>query len=106
MASFVTRPTLKLMLDVGPPARPPWRRGYGDYCFKASCELEGVGKVVGYDRYMGIAGKVENACAIRSAAHPGSTCSPANVTLLQDHRKECAGEIFFVVDGTSKRLLG
>jgi len=98
--------------DRGPPARPPWRRGYGEYCFRASCDLVGpkgapssLGKVVGYDRYMSIAAHVENACSIQSRNHPGSTCSTASVSLLSEHRKECSGEVWYVVDGTSKKLL-
>ena len=96
------------LTDRGPPARPPWRRGYGEYCFRASCDLTGpepLGKVVGYDRYMTIAGKVENACAIESRNHPGSTCSVASVSLMSEHRKECSGEVYYVVDGSSKKLL-
>ena len=106
--AFTTRPSMTLN-ERGPPARPPWRRGYGEYCFRASCELVGPsgleGKVIGYDRYMSIAADVENACSVQSRDHPGSACSVASVSLLSEYRKECSGEVYFVVDGTSRKLL-
>ena len=107
--SFVTRPSLVL---VAVPGRPAWRRGYGQfgqYCLKATCDLvesdETVGRVVGYDRYVSVAGEVERACSIKARERPGSSCSPARVALLNEFRKECSGEVFFVMDGNSTRLV-
>lgn len=99
------------MLEHGPPARPPWRRGYGNYCIKASCALldaDGaqLGKLVAYDRYVGVQDVVENACRLSARDVPGATCTPVQLTLLSDPRKQCAGELYFVVDpSTSRRLL-
>lgn len=108
VSSFVTRSSLV----VPPPARPPWRRGYGQfgqYCLKATCDLvagdETVGRVVGYDRYVSVAAEVEHACSIKAREHRGASCSPARVALLNEFRKECSGEVFFVLDGTSTRLV-
>lgn len=112
MAAVLARPRFvvraSLALENGsPPARPPWRRGYGDYCWRATCELRNAdgslaARINGYDRYMGIQHSVENACALHS---DGMTCSPARLTLLTDHRKECAGQVYFVIDGSSPRRL-
>ena len=107
--SFVTRPSVVL---VGVPVRPPWRRGfgkYGQYCLKATCDLvesdETVGRVVGYDRYVSVAGDVERACSVRARDRPGTSCSPARVALLNEYRKECSGQLFFVWGDRSTRLL-
>lgn len=92
----------------GPPARPPWRKGYGEYCFRASCDVQHQGcpvaRVVGYDRYVTVAQDVERAC--RAAAPDGHECSAASVTLLTRSRKECGGHVFYIeTDGTARRLL-
>ena len=104
---FATRP--RLTLEHGPPERPPWRRGYGTYCIQAACNLvdsQGgtVGKVVGYDRYISIQDAVEQGCRVNAHRVPGSSCGPVTLTMLSDIRKECSGEVFFVMDGTSRRL--
>lgn len=108
--SFVTRPHLALDMQRGPPPRPPWRRGYGSYCLKATCEVlrnsDGslVGRVVGYDRYVHIQDAVETACRITARDIPGTSCGTSRLTLLNDYRKECAGEVYFVFDGSSNRV--
>lgn len=104
--AFVTRP--RLCLEHGPPARPPWRRGYGSYCLQATCDMYDasgyqVGRVVGYDRYVRIQETVEHACRITAHETPGTSCSPARLTMLRE-RKECAGEVYFVLDGTARRI--
>lgn len=94
-----------------PPDRPPWRRGYGSYCIKATCELRGeddgqpLARFMGYDRYVHIQDAVEHACRLRADEMPGVTCSAPRLTLLADYRKECAGEVYFVVDGSSRRVV-
>lgn len=107
---FVTHASLPTLQHGSPAGRPPWRRGYGSYCLKATCDLrdgEGalVGRVMGYDRYLHVQEKVENACRIQVGGMPGVECGPARVTLLTDYRKHCAGEVYFVLDGTATRLL-
>lgn len=104
---FVVRP--RLALSSGPPARPPWRRGYGNYCLKASCDVwdtngERVGKFVGYDRYVHIQDSVEHACRVHVGQGRASTCGDVSLTLLRDFRKECSGEVFFIDDGHSRRV--
>lgn len=108
---FVVRASLALEHG-SPPGRPPWRRGYGDYCWRATCEMRSAdgtltARVNGYDRYMTIQHSVEHACLIQARAMPndGMACSPARVTLLHDYRKECAGQVYFVMDGSSPRRL-
>lgn len=106
-AVFVTRP--RLLLEHGPPPRPPWRRGYGSYCLQATCDMRDgggclVGRVVGYDRYVQIKDTVEHACRIQAHGTPGATCDPARLMMLRE-RKECAGEVFFVFDGSARRVL-
>lgn len=106
--TFVTRPRLRL--EHGPPARPPWRRGYGYYCIKATCDVHDthgcpIGRVVGYDRYLHIQDAVEHACRITTHNMPGASCGDARVTVMGDYRKECAGEVYFVFDGTSRRIV-
>ena len=108
LPAFVVRP--RLALDCSPPERPPWRRGYGSYCMKASCELRDaggcfVGRVVGYDRYVGIQDTVERACRMTAQGFPGATCTNHRLVFLGDMMKGCAGEVFFVVDGNSRRLV-
>ena len=110
--TFVTRAAAGLGPAYQPPplARPPWRRGFGTYCLKAQCPMydaEGrlVGRVMGYDRYVSIQGEVERACRLEAGRLPGVTCGEARLTLLRDHRKECAGEVYFVLDDTARRLL-
>lgn len=105
---FCTRP--QLLLDHLPPTRPPWRRGYGTYCIRAACELIGedgcaLGKVVGYDRYMHIQDSVRDACRISCRDHPGSVCSPVQLTILRDARKQCSGEVYFVIDSSTPRRI-
>lgn len=108
--TFVTRPTLGLGVAYQPPrARPPWRREYGSYCLKAQCDVyDGEGRlaarVMGYDRYTTIQQDVENACRLEAGRMPGARCSEARLTMLGDYRKECAGEVYFVVDGEAQRL--
>ena len=91
----------------GPPTRPPWRKDFGDYCFRASCEVarqgKHAGRVVGYDRYMTIAEDVQRACS--RVARDGEECGTAAVTLLTASRKECAGQVFFIdPEGTVRRV--
>ena len=106
--TFVTRP--RLMVERGPPDRPPWRRTDGYYCLMASCDVRGdggeaLGRVVGYDRYLTIQDEVQNACRVTAAGTRGASCGPVNLTLLRHYRKECAGEVYFMFDGRTKRLL-
>lgn len=106
--TFVVRP--RLVLDRSPPDRPPWRRGYGSYCMKATSDLQDsngclVGRVVGYDRYVSIQDDVEHACRLTAKGYPGATCNNPRLVFLGDMRKGCAGEVFFVEDGSSRRLL-
>ena len=111
---FVTRPTL--CLERGPPPRPPWRKGYGMYCIKATCVLLDsdsgavMARVVGYDRYMHIQDSVANACRLtadgmRDGGRRRVVCDDPQVTLMSDYRKECSGQLYFVVDGTSHRIV-
>lgn len=106
---FLTRP--RLALEHGPPARPPWRRGYGSYCIKATCDLDDggggglIGRVIGYDRYVHIQDAVERACEISARHHPGSVCGPVRLTMLHDVRKECCGEVYFVSDPSTTRRI-
>jgi len=90
-------------------SRPPWKRGYGTYCLRAACNVWGeggqlVGRVVGYDRYLHIQDAVENACRIQAQGMPGVACGSVRLTLLSEHRKECAGQVYFVMDGTARRV--
>lgn len=92
------------------PVRPAWKKGYGGYCFKATCDvLDGagceVGRVVGYDRYVTIQDATESACSLVAGQMDNARCTPAQLTMLSEHRKECAGHVFFVQDGTTRRLV-
>lgn len=105
---FVTHPSLHL--DRNLPPRPPWKREYAPYCLRAtSLLLDGdgacVGRVVGYDRYVHIQDAVANACRITARGHGGGvTCSSPQLTLMREYRKQCAGEVFVIEDGSSRRL--
>lgn len=64
-----------------------------------------VGRVVGYDRYIHIEESVQKACRIHAQQMDGVTCGEVRLTLLSDYRKACAGEVYFVMDDTSRKLL-
>lgn len=111
-AAFLTRGAVGLGPAYQPPprARPAWRRTFGSYCLKAQCPMYDeagrlVGRVMGYDRYVSIQDEVEHACRLEAARLPGVRCGEARLTLLSDYRKECSGEVYFVLDDTARRLL-
>ena len=92
-----------------PPDRPPWKPGYGDYCFRAECEIVGSrehegARVVGYDRYATIADATEKACRLHVRGRGGS-CTPPQLVMLPQASKECGGEIYVITKGVTTRLV-
>lgn len=96
---FVTRPALALAARPDPPA---------PYCFKAQCDVRDagtgllVGRVMGYDKFTSIQDEVEHACRLQASRLPGEPrCGQARLTMLTaaDHRKECSGQVYFVLEG-------
>lgn len=94
---------------LGPPPRfpPPRLLGYGDYCFRAVCFLvddadDVAGHVTGYDRTVGIAEDVENACRLHRRGRNGVRCLPPELTLLPSGPLECSGQVYFEFNGRQK----
>lgn len=118
MASVLPRapPTFAAFAGLGfttPPAPPPAKKYFGDYCFRATCRVsdaEGcpVAKVKAYGKSPEIAAQAERACR-RHIGDAGLgarwTCADAEVVMLPSLDMECAGEIFFVMDGSTKKLV-
>ena len=95
-----------------PPSKPPPRKKYGGYCFRATCKVTDakgcpVGKVKGYDRSPEVGRDTEDVCGAHARSMPGGTfaCGAAEVVLLPTTDLECTGEVFYVSEGAVKRLV-
>lgn len=98
-----------------PPAKPPALPTFGSYCFKATCDVSDqlgcpIAKVTGYDTDLEVAKHTEYMCNTyvksREMRGRGLKCGEAAVVMLPNVDKmECKGEMFFTMDGTTKRLL-
>lgn len=98
-----------------PPAPPPTTLGFGDYCFRATCAVvrggDGdnacpIARVTGYDRHPGVGKDAEYVCAAHvRATDGGMRCLPAEVVMLPRSRAACSGQMFWIVDGKSKRIV-
>lgn len=93
-----------------PPMPPPRRARYGNYCFRATCDMHDgsgalSGKVVGYDKNVHVAEDTERACRLEAGGMRGShACSAAELVMVMNAPLECSGQIYFV-HGTSTRRL-
>jgi hypothetical protein len=97
-----------------PPHKPPSSRNkmYGDYCFRATCNVfeadmrTEAGHVVGYGKRVSISQDVEAACEfVVGKEGAKQKCGDVTMTMLPSSPRSCEGEIFFVSDGTSKKLV-
>lgn len=113
VVSFSTRGGLGMAM---PPAPPPSKPIFGNYCFRATCTVvrDGdapsnacpVGRVTGFDRHPGVGKDTEYVCnAHLRTLGPGHTCMPAEVVMLRSSRLECSGQMFWTVDGVTKKLV-
>lgn len=119
MASVLPRPTrsaptFSSFSGLGfatPPSLPPGKKKFGEYCFRATCRVEDVqgcpvAKVKGYGKSPAVAKDTEQACRRHVSTSGGRwTCADAEVVMLPSLDMECAGEIFFVMQGTVKKLV-
>jgi hypothetical protein len=99
-----------------PPRKPPIGRDktYGEYCFRATCDVfdaetdAEAGRIVGYAKRVSIAEDVEAVCKLvvaKDGTASKKRCGEATMTMLPSSPRTCEGEIFFVVDGVSKKLV-
>lgn len=100
-----------------PPSPPGGKLRYGAYCFKATCQVyrddepEGcpIARVVGYDKSATVGKDTEYVCSAHvRTAMPGERvrCSKAEVVLLAGNPKlECSGQVFFEMDGATKKIV-
>lgn len=108
--SFTTRPGLGTTL---PPSKPTPPKGFGSYCFRATCEVYDdeqlgcpVAKVKGYDTSPAIAKDTETMCRTHAATMGRRyRCGEAQVVLLPHAHMECSGQMVFVMGGAVKRLV-
>lgn len=118
MASLLPRPppTFSTFAGLGfttPPAPPPSKKSFGSYCFRATCRVEDaqgcpVAKVKGYGKSPEVSTQTEQACrryVDKTGLGDRWVCGDAEVVLLPSLNMECEGEIFFVMDGSVKKLV-
>lgn len=111
-AVFATRGGLGFTM---PPSSPPLKKVFGDYCFRATCQIIDdvrgcpVGKVKGYDRTPEVGRDTEYVCGLHLRGMPPGafSCGEAEVVMLPatPTDMECSGQMFFVMDGEVKKLV-
>lgn len=103
---FTTRARLGV---ADPPTREPPTKVFGEYCWRATCFAYNddgmrVAAFMGYDMMTTIGEETRGAC--RRHAPRDTLCGDADLVLLPSARKECSGQVFFVLkDGSSKRVV-
>jgi hypothetical protein len=116
---FVVRPGLALSFAAPATSSgrggqaPPSRRGYGDYCLRATCPLlrggELVGTFTGFDTHPGVADATLKACRLRSTLLDGGAdayvCGPdPSVVFVPHTTTQCSGQIYFSMGTTTVRV--
>lgn len=114
--SFSSRSGLGISM---PPGLPPTKPTFGGYCMRATCGIlpadapEGacpIARVSGYDKHPGVAKDTEFVCRAHTRTMGGTMggqyrCTPAEVVLLPNSDMECSGQMWFTMDGQTKRLV-
>lgn len=95
-----------------PPLFPKPRRRFGDACWRATCYLHDaetaalLGTLSGYDTGIDICEKTEHACRLQLKDYNNKvSCTPAQLTLLAMSSRECSGQVFFTIEGKTKRIV-
>ncbi len=103
-----------------PPAPPPNKPQFGNYCFKATCQVTeedehtgcpiARGRVTGYDKHPGVGKDTEYACAtyFRSQGKTTFRCGEAQVVMLPHPAlgpNECSGQMFWTIDDQTHRMI-
>lgn len=96
-----------------PPTRPKSKKKFGGYCFRATCVVTDselgcpIAKVKGYDKAPTIGKDTEFACKqhLRTANGEHRVCGDAEVVMLPSFDMECSGEVFWVEQGSVRRLV-
>lgn len=97
-----------------PPAPPSKKPKFGSYCFKATCDVvdESVpgcpvrARVSGYDKELSVGQETEDACNAHARSHRGYRCLGAQIVMLPHSDHDCSGQVYWVMDGKTKQLLG
>lgn len=114
-----TVPTFTFRSGLGinhPPVPPVRKKQFGDYCFRATCQVVSDGapenacpiaRVTGYDKNPDVAKDTEFVCAthVRAYMGYGYRCMPAEVVMMPGSNLECSGEMFFIMDGKTNKLV-
>lgn len=103
---FATRPGLGM---ASPPKKPDARKRFGDYCFRATCQVNDatgcpVGKMTGYDASPDIGARTEQFCGAH-VRDMDLVCTAAEVVMLRAGDLQCSGQIVFVTGQHVKRLV-
>ena len=64
-----------------------------------------AGKVTGYDTTPEIAKETESACKLHARSYGNVRCGEATLVMLRASDKSCEGEIYFELDGNTKKIL-
>ena len=98
-----------------PPGSPPAFRLFGDYCFRARCNVSvvaggcPVGVFTGFDRGIDVGTKTVSACRLHVRTLTGGSmmvCDPdPEVVMISHTTMECSGQMFFELGGQTTRVV-